>query len=411
MTQMFTPWDQGEKGPDAVLDTNAEFRNNQYPSIKPHPREVIDSFFKKKLEQLFDSADIQINGNRPWDIHIHNPLVFRRAITEGNLGLGESYMEGYWDCADLEEFCFRLLRIKADEKIVAPVMFIGKLIGKTYNLQHPSRAYTVGERHYNTGNDLFKAMLDSRMIYSCGYWKEAETLDEAQEKKLRLIFDKLQLQPGMHLLDIGCGWGGAARFASEHYKVAITGVTVSTEQAAIAKEVCRELPVSIEVVDYRKLEGCYDRIYSIGMFEHVGYKNYRDYFELVSRCLKPDGLTLLHTIGSNTPCTNGDPWSCKYIFPNSMLPSASQITKNYEDLLMLEDWHVFTYDYSLTLRAWYKNFEKEWPDLRSRYDATFRRMWHYYLLSFSGAFRARSIQLWQVLLSKNGIQGRTSIAR
>ena len=408
MTQIYSQTKKAATQPETVRAS--EFRNHHSPPVL-HSREVVDNFCKKQLERIFDAADIKIGGTRPWDIHIHKPIVFRRAITEGNLGLGESYMDGLWDCDDLEEFVFRLISSKADEKIVAPVMFIGKWIGKTYNLQHPSRAYTVGETHYNTGNDLFKAMLDTRMIYSCGYWKDADTLEEAQEKKLRLIFDKLQLQPGMHLLDIGCGWGGAARFAAEHYNVSVTGITISTEQAKFAREQCAGLPVTIELADYRKQQGSFDRIYSIGMFEHVGYKNYRNYFDLASRCLKPDGLTLLHTVGCNTPCTIGDPWSSKYIFPNSMLPSASQITKTYEGLFMLEDWHVFTYDYSLTLKAWHENFEQQWPVLRSSYSERFHRMWRYYLLSFSGAFRSRSIQLWQVLLSKNGLQGRTNIAR
>ena len=372
---------------------------------------MLNNYCKKQLERLFEPADISINGNRRWDMQIHQPLVFRRTITEGNLGLGEAYMDGWWDCEDLDEFFFRLLRSKADEKIVTPVNLIGKWIGKTINLQNPARAFTVGEKHYNTGNDLFETMLDKRMIYSCGYWKGTENLEEAQEKKLRLVFDKLQLKPGMSVLDIGCGWGGAARFAAENYGVSVTAITVSTEQAKIAQEQCAGLPVTINVTDYRTMQGSFDRVYSIGMFEHVGHKNYRNYFNTVSNCLKPEGLTLLHTIGINQPCTNGDPWSCKYIFPNSMLPSASQITKNYEGLFTLEDWHVFTHDYSLTLKAWHENFEKQWPKLQSRYGEKFYRMWCYYLLSFSGSFRARAIQLWQVLLSKNGLPGRTCIPR
>lgn len=370
-----------------------------------------DTFFRKQLKRLFEPADITIGGNRPWDFQFNHPLVFQRAITKGNLGLGEAYMEGWWDCDDLEEFFFRLLSSKADEKIVTPSKLTGKLIGKLYNLQSPSRAFAVGEKHYNTGNDLFEAMLDKRMIYSCGYWKEANNLDEAQEGKLRLVFDKLQLQPGMSVLDIGCGWGGAAQFAAEHYGVSVTGITVSTEQAKIARERCRELPVTIGLTDYRNIQGSFDRIYSIGMFEHVGYKNYREYFKIINRSLKPDGLTLLHTIGGNLPCANTDPWISKYIFPNSMIPSASQITKNYEGLFILEDWHVFTYDYSLTLKAWHENFEKEWPSLQSRYSETFHRMWNYYLLSFSGSFRSRAIQLWQILLSKNGLRHRVTIPR
>ncbi len=372
---------------------------------------MVNEYCKKQLERLFEPADIKIDGNRKWDIRVHNPCVFQRAITEGNLGFGEAYMDGWWDCDDLEEFFFRLLSTKADEKLVTPINLIGKLIGKTVNLQHPSRAFAVAEQHYNTGNDLFETMLDKRMIYSCGYWKETDSLDEAQEKKLRLVFDKLQLQPGMKVLDIGCGWGGAARFAAEHYGVSVTGITVSTEQAKIAKEQCSGLPVTISVTDYRNIQDTFDRIYSIGMFEHVGHKNYRNYFKMVNRCLNPDGLTLLHTIGGNLSCMNVDPWISKYIFPNSMIPSASQITENYEGLFTLEDWHVFTYDYSLTLKAWHENFENEWPAMQSRYTEKFHRMWNYYLLSCSGAFRTHFLELWQVLLSKKGLSGRTSIPR
>jgi cyclopropane-fatty-acyl-phospholipid synthase len=372
---------------------------------------MIDTFCKTQLEQLFEIADIKTGGNRPWDIQIYKPHVYRRVITQGNLGLGESYMDGWWECDDLEEFFFRLLNSRVDEKVVTPADKIGKLIGKILNLQHPSRAYTVGETHYNTGNELFEAMLDNRMIYSCGYWKNASTLDDAQEKKLKLIFDKLRLEPGMSILDIGCGWGGAARFAAENYGVSVTAITVSTEQAKFAKERSQGLPITIDVMDYRDVQGTFDRIYSIGMFEHVGYKNYREYFKIVNRSLKPDGMTLLHTIGIHNPCTNGDQWSCKYIFPNSMLPSASQITSNYEGLFTLEDWHVFTYDYTLTLKAWHERFEKQWASLESRYSEKFHRMWRYYLLSFAGAFHARSIELWQVLLSKKGLIGITEIPR
>ena len=372
---------------------------------------MLNNYCKKKLEQLFEPADIKIGGTRQWDIQIHQPQVCQRIILDGTLGLGESYMDGSWDCHDLDEFFYRLLNAEAHKKVVTPADVIGKWIGSIYNMQHPARAFTVGEKHYNTGNDLFELMLDKRMIYSCAYWKETNSLDEAQEKKLRLVFDKLHLQPGMTLLDIGCGWGGAARFAAEHYNVSVKAITVSTEQAKIARDLCKGLPVSVEVIDYRQLTGSFDRVYSIGMFEHVGYKNYRNYFELVNRCLKPNGLTLLHTVGSNVPTRNGEPWTSKYIFPNSMLPAASQITENFEGLFTLEDWHIFSHDYSLTLKAWHDNFETEWPTLQSRYSEQFRRMWRYYLMSFSGAFRARYVQLWQILLSKNGLPGRTSIPR
>ena len=373
---------------------------------------MLHAFYKTQFERILGDADIKIGGNREWDIHVLKPELYRRVITQGNLGLGEAYMEGWWDCDRLEEFFCRIIGSNAEDKVSSPVMLIGKAFSQLYNMQRISRAFKVAEKHYNIGNDLFKAMLDKRMLYSCAYWKVASNLEEAQEKKLDLIFQKLQLKPGMNVLDIGCGWGGAAQFAAEKYGVTVHGVTVSTEQAAIARECCAGLPVKIEVVDYRKLRGSFDRIYSIGMFEHVGYKNYREYFKVVDQCLKKDGLTLLHTIGGNRSSTCVEPWANKSNFPNANVPSASQITANYEGLFTLEDWHVFTYDdYARTLLAWYENIEKSWPLLQPRYNEEFQRMWRYYLLSCTGGFRARHNQLWQLLLSKNGIKGSYSIPR
>jgi cyclopropane-fatty-acyl-phospholipid synthase len=370
------------------------------------------NFYKTQFDRILGDADIRIGGNRAWDIHVHRPELYRRAVTQGSLGLGEAYMEGWWDCERLEEFFSRIIASNAEAKVSPPMMMIGKVMSKFYNMQSSSRAFRVAEKHYNIGNDLFKAMLDRRMLYSCAYWKEAGDLEEAQEKKLDLIFRKLQLEPGMRVLDIGCGWGGAARFAAEKYGAAVHGVTVSTEQAAMALESCAGLPVDIEVIDYRRLQGSFDRIYSIGMFEHVGYKNYRDYFRVVDRCLKPGGLTLLHTIGGNRSSTCVEPWVDRYIFPNANIPSASQITANYEGLFTLEDWHVFTHDdYARTLLAWHENIGKKWPALPPRYDHAFQRMWRYYLLSCTGGFRARHSQLWQLLLSKDGIKGAHTIPR
>jgi cyclopropane-fatty-acyl-phospholipid synthase len=360
-----------------------------------------NDFYKSLFERILGDADIKVGGNREWDIQVHRPELYRRALTQGNLGLGEAYMEGWWDCEKLEEFFYRLISSRAEEKVSPPVMLMGKVISKLYNMQRPSRAFKVAEKHYNIGNDLFKAMLDRRMLYSCAYWKDAESLEEAQEKKLDLIFQKLGLEAGMKVLDIGCGWGGAAKYAAEKYGVS----------AAMAREYCADLSVTIEVVDYRKLQGSFDRIYSIGMFEHVGYKNYRDYFKVVCQCLGEDGLMLLHTIGGNTSSTSVEPWADKYIFPNANVPSASQIAAGYEGLLKLEDWHVFTHDdYGRTLMAWYENIEKSWPMLGG-YGEEFQRMWRYYLLSCTGGFRSRTNQLWQLLLSKNGIKSSHSIPR
>ena len=273
------------------------------------------------------------------------------------------------------------------------------------NLQKPSRAFQIGRHHYDIGNDLFSRMLDRRMIYSCGYWKNATTLDEAQEAKLDLVCRKLGLCPGMRVLDIGCGWGGTARFAAERYGVAVVGITVSEKQVQLAQEACAGLDIDIRLQDYRQLDGTFDRVLSIGMFEHVGCKNYRAFMRVVRDRLVDDGLFLLHTIGSNRSVTRTDPWTERYIFPNSMLPSAAQIAAAAEGTLVIEDWHSFGPDYDTTLMHWHRNFVEHWSELVDRYDERFHRMWRYFLLSSAGSFRARHNQLWQVVLSPSGVPG------
>jgi len=363
------------------------------------------SIYETKLRELLESAGIIVNGTNPWDIRVLDRRFYKRVITESHLGIGESYMDGWWECDALDEFFYRILRARLDHKVSQTTRILSNLAGLMVNLQRPSRAFQVGETHYNVGNELYEAMLDRHMLYSCAYWKDAQDLDTAQENKLRLIFNKLRLEPGMHVLDIGCGWGGAARFAAEHYGVSVTGVTVSSEQQKKAEELNGELPVDIRLIDYRDLGGHYDRIYSIGMFEHVGVKNYRRFFEITRNCLKKDGLFLLHTIGSRRSSANTDKWTHKYIFPNSMLPSARQICAASEGRHVIEDWHAFGNDYYRTLKAWHANFERHWPDLRHNYDERFYRMWKYYLLSAAGSFRARNVQLWQVLFSNDGVTG------
>jgi cyclopropane-fatty-acyl-phospholipid synthase len=368
-------------------------------------------FFKHRLNHLLSDAGITVDGPDPWDITIHDNRFYRRVLSEAHLGAGESYMDGWWDCPALDEFFYRVLRAGIEKKVSGLPRLLNGLLGKAINLQNPSRSYTVGETHYNIGNDLYAAMLDRRMIYSCAYWNNALNLDEAQEEKLRLAFEKLMLKPGMRLLDIGCGWGGAARFAAENYDVHVTGITISSEQAKLAKEQCRGLPVEIKLSDYRDIKGSYDRIYSIGMFEHVGHKNYRKYFQIVRKHLVPDGLFLLHTIGSNRSGTNTDPWTSKYIFPNSMLPSANHITAAAEGTMILEDWHSFGHDYYRTLKAWNRNIEENRDTLSESYNERFHRMWRYYLLSAAGSFRARNVQLWQLLYSQSGIEGTFRVPR
>jgi len=357
------------------------------------------------LDQL-DKAGIAANGPLPTDPRIHDDRLWSRLLRDGTLGLGESYMDGWWDAPELDQFLFRLISANIQgvfPKDLAVMWSIAR--GRLLNLQR-LRVSEVGEKHYDIGNELYAAMLDRRMIYSCGYWAGAADLDAAQEAKLDLICRKVGLQPGMHILDIGSGWGGFLQFAAERYGVSGVGVTVSKEQAALANARTAGLPVETRLLDYQALTGQFDRIISIGMFEHVGYKNYRAYFEKAASLLRPEGLMLLHTIGGHHSTIHGDPWSEKYIFPNGMLPSIAQIGKAIEGLFVMEDWHNFGADYDRTLLAWRDNFDAAWPRLAGeKYDERFRRMWRYYLSVFAALFRARNISLWQVVLSPRGVRG------
>ena len=361
---------------------------------------MTESILRKHVESMLDRADIGLEGKRPWDIKIKNKRLFQRVLAKGSLGFGEAYVDGWWETESLDQLVTRLIKSHLDDQFKSLIVFFDLLKANFFNRQSSSRAYMVGENHYDIGNDLYRLMLDSRMIYSCGYWRNAENLEDAQRAKLELTCQKLHLEPGQKVLDVGCGWGGAARYIAENYAVEVVGITVSKEQAKLAEENCRNLPVEIRVQDYRALEGQFDRIFSIGMFEHVGYKNFRTYFKKISELLKDDGLFLLHTIGGNTPAKRTDPWIERYIFPNGVIPSSQQISASFEGYFVLEDWHNFGHDYDRTLMAWYVNFKNNWAELQGKYDERFRRMWTYYLLASAGSFRARENQLWQIVLAK-----------
>lgn len=361
---------------------------------------------------LLKLAGITINGDSPWDLQVHNENFYKRVLCDQDIGLGESYVDGWWDCQRLDIFIEKLAEIQITEKVRKNFYFACKLLlTKFFNFQNKHRALQVGRRHYDLGNDLFHVMLDSNMNYTCGYWKNAETLDKAQQDKLDLVCRKLLLKPGMRLLDIGCGWGGLAKFAAQHYGVDVVGITISQQQYELAKERCKDLPIEIRFQDYRDLNETFDRIASLGMFEHVGYLNYRTYMQTVRRCLKDDGLFLLHTIGGNISTTHAMPWISKYIFPNGMIPSIMQIGKAIEKIFVMEDWHNFGIDYYRTLMAWHSNFNEGWEQIKDKYDERFFRMWNYYLQYCAGGFKARDIQLWQIVLSTKGMKERYEAAR
>ncbi len=357
------------------------------------------------VTSLLARAGVVPNGDHPWDPQVHHPRFYDEVLQRWSLGLGESYMAGDWDCARLDEFFHRVLRAHVDQNVPWRLRWqagLAILRNRLFNRQSRSRAFQVGQQHYDAGNDLFEAMLDTRMMYSCAWWAEARTLDQAQEDKLHLICRKLMLVPGETLLDIGCGWGGLAQFAAREYGVSVVGITVSREQQALAQERCRGLPVDIRLSDYRDLTGRFDKIVSVGMFEHVGPKNYQTYFDAVHRLLRPGGLFLLHTIGSAIPVARTDPWIDRHVFPNGHLPALRDLALALDPRLQLEDWHNFGYDYDRTLMAWLERFEAAWSRLSERYDERFHRKWRYYLCCTAGLFRSGEGRLWQLVLAPRG---------
>jgi len=356
------------------------------------------------VKKAYRKGGVTINGNQPWDIKVHNNEFYARVGNDGPLGLGETYMEGMWDCDDICE----LSRKTFKNNIYKVYMnrwnrFLNFVELYFFNNQTKQKAWEVGQKHYDTGNDLFESFLDPNMQYSCGYWRTAKDLNQAQFDKMELIAKKLMLKPGMRVLDVGCGWGGLAKHLAKNYGVKVVGITISKEGARYAQDVCAGLKVDIRLQDYRDLDEKFDRIVSVGMFEHVGHHNYDDFFSMAHRCLKDDGIFLLHTIGVNhhdLPLT--EPWLHTYIFANGILPYYKHISDHIEARFIIEDWQNFGYDYSKTLLAWYDNFIKSWPKLQSKYGDKFFRMWKYYLLFAAGSFQSRKLQVWQVVLTKSG---------
>ena len=371
-------------------------------SLEPVSSRFGTNRLRTRLEQLFASCGIGIDGPNAWDIQVRHEDFYSRVLADGSLGLGESYMDGWWDARDLDGFIYRLFAGHADEKVKTWRNALAWITATLFNLQRRSRAFEVGQRHYDLGNEFYEGMLDTRMIYSCAYWEHAATLDEAQEAKLDLTLGKLGLRPAQRVLDVGCGWGGALKYAAEKYDITGVGVTVAKEQAAYARRSCADLPVAIRLQDYREMREKFDHVFSIGMFEHVGVRNYRRYMRVIRRCLHPGGRFLLHTIGNFRSTNHTDPWINRYIFPNSMIPSREQIEHAIDGVFRVVGWQSIGEHYERTLLSWRANFERSWSRMSPRYDERFRRMWDYYLSACAAAFRAKKLDVWQVLLEPAG---------
>jgi cyclopropane-fatty-acyl-phospholipid synthase len=361
---------------------------------------------KSEIIELLNKADIQINGSRPADIQVHNEGFYQRFLRDGRLGLGESYVEGWWDCDDLEAFIYKLFLAQDMMRMRTrnPGFILWALLSKFRPYGSPARSGNIAKAHYSIGNDLYRAMLDRRMVYTCAYWDAgAKDLDQAQEHKLELVCRKLMLKPGMHILDAGCGFGGLAKYAAEHYDVKVTAFTISDAQAALGRELCKGLPVDLHCTDYRKLSGQYDRIAAIGMMEHIGLRYHRIFMKKIKSLLKPDGIFLMHTIGSNHSHFSS-PWLEKYIFPGCFSPSIKHIGQATEELFFMEDWHNIGPNYSRTLLEWYHNFNAAWPTLSHKYGERFYRLWKFYLLSMAPGFKTHAAPVWQIVMTHKGLK-------
>jgi cyclopropane-fatty-acyl-phospholipid synthase len=364
---------------------------------------------KKLITNTLKKAGININGNNPWDIKVVDERFYEDVASRGSLGFAEGYMKGWWKTESIDKLVYKLWKSGIGKKekfgfLIKPFFVLRRLFTNTGS---EKRSAEIGEKHYDAGIDLYSQMLGKYMAYSCGYWEKAKNLDRAQLDKMEMICKKLYLKPGMTVLDVGCGFGELLIYMVEKYKVKVVGVTVSKDQYKIAKEKCKNFNSSATVLfcDYRhipKKYGLFDRIVSVGMAEHIGWKNYRTYMKTIHKKLKENGIFLLHTIGIDKESITTDPFIDKYIFPGSIIPSEKRLIRSMRELFVLQDWHNFGADYDKTLMAWFNNFQKNWGLIKNKYDNNFYRMWKFYLLSCAGAFRAEYVQLWQIVVTKKG---------
>ncbi|MGA8164778.1 MAG: cyclopropane fatty acyl phospholipid synthase [Waddliaceae bacterium] len=364
---------------------------------------------KSIAQRMLESANVKINGPNPWDIQVLDERFYKRLFLAQTLGVGESYMDGWWSCDRLDELSFRIQRHLNQDRFLYVLLNFYQNIGHFFiNKQTKLRSLAVAEQHYNLNNSLYHAMLGETMAYTCGYWKQATDLSSAQLAKYDVICRKAQLKSGEKVLELGCGWGGFAKYAAENYGATVDAVNIAREQIHYAQTLCRGLPIRLHTCDYRDVDFYnphriqYDKVISIGLCEHVGHKNYGRFLGLVRNQLKEDGLFLLHTIGKNVTTAVTDRWVQKYIFPGGMLPTLKLLSQASEKHFVIEDMHNFGADYDKTLMAWHHNFERAWPNFNDQFDERFYRMWSYYLLGSAGAFRARTMQLWQLILSPKG---------
>lgn len=339
--------------------------------------------------------------------YIRDSRATKQIARDGEFELGQTYMEGRWDVGDGDlKALLILLRSNFSPKIVSKWYFPLTKLYQQYN--KISRSYRNISYHYDTEESIFRMFLDKEMYYSCAYFKhESDTLEQAQFNKSEMIAHKLLLEPGMKILDIGCGWGSLALHLAKHYNVHVTGITLSKEQLRVAKEEAKtrglDTKINFLLADYREYQPRekYNRIVSVGMLEHVGAQDLPVYFECLHNMLAEDGVALVHTIGNKGVATEVNPWINRYIFPGGRIPALSEIATGLEkSRLMLTDLEIWRLHYAWTLREWLKRFELHKEQVLSIKDETFYRMWEFYLAACSMSFKVDDLVVFQCQMAK-----------
>jgi cyclopropane-fatty-acyl-phospholipid synthase len=344
--------------------------------------------------------EVAVRIGRGWSLRIAlNP----------DMALGEAYMEGglVMEQGSLWDLCELIGRNWVDGRPPGPLkraLNYGRRTLQQWNDRHAAHRNVA--HHYDLSHELYRRFLDQDMQYSCAYFARPDmTLEEAQLAKKVHIASKLMIEPGMKVLDIGCGWGGMGLELAGRYGADVTGITLSKEQLAIAQGRAEaanlEQRARFSFADYRDVEGPFDRIVSVGMFEHVGAPNFRTYFEQVARLLKDDGVALVHSIGRRTVPGVTQPWIAKYIFPGAYIPALSEMTAAIEEAgLWISDIEIQRLHYAETLKVWRERFTAKWDEVAALYDERFCRMWEVYLVLSELSFRYGANMVVQVQLAK-----------
>lgn len=348
---------------------------------------------------------------RPVTVRLHDESLVRRILLNPDLGIGEGYMEGSFTIDDDDLHGFLALAVRNSQNAWRHPLhrFLWKLrylsrVARQYN--PAGRARRRVAHHYDLSGELYDLFLDSDKQYSCAYFRSPDdTLEQAQAQKKAHIAGKLRIEPGMRVLDIGCGWGGLALTLARDYGARVLGVTLSEEQHEVANERARAAGLGnraqFRLMDYREVEGTFDRVVSVGMFEHVGAPHYREYFRTVREKLTEDGIALIHTIGRSTPPGANSPWIEKYIFPGGYIPALSEIMTAVEkEDFISQDIEVWRLHYAQTLRHWHDRFVANEERVREIYDDRFCRMWRYYLVACEQTFRCNRQVVFQLQLAR-----------